>query len=77
MDVIALDNNIKQQKKKNSFSGNPRSLQHQCRLAIRREMTPLRLGDPKFINSGPFPPGLKSYLMYKEYDLYGRIMYQE
>uniref|UniRef100_A0A8C0YH71 Ankyrin repeat and SOCS box containing 15 n=1 Tax=Cyprinus carpio carpio TaxID=630221 RepID=A0A8C0YH71_CYPCA len=57
--------------------GNPRSLQHQCRLAIRREMTPLRLGDPKFINSGPFPPGLKSYLMYKEYDLYGRIMYQE
>lgn len=57
--------------------GNPRSLQHQCRLAIRREMSPLRLGDPKFINSGPFPPGLKSYLMYKEYDLYGRIMYQE
>ncbi|XP_016303921.1 ankyrin repeat and SOCS box protein 15 isoform X2 [Sinocyclocheilus anshuiensis] len=57
--------------------GNPCSLQHQCRLAIRREMTPLRLGDPKFINSGPFPPGLKSYLMYKEYDLYGRIMYQE
>ncbi|XP_026058614.1 ankyrin repeat and SOCS box protein 15-like isoform X1 [Carassius auratus] len=57
--------------------GNPRSLQHQCRLAIRREMTPLRLGDPKFINSAPFPPGLKSYLMYKEHDLYGRILYQE
>ncbi|XP_050955332.1 ankyrin repeat and SOCS box protein 15 isoform X2 [Labeo rohita] len=57
--------------------GNPRSLQHQCRLVIRREMTPRRLGDPKFINSGPFPPGLKSYLTYKEYDLYGRIMYQE
>ncbi|XP_073688279.1 dynein axonemal heavy chain 12 isoform X2 [Garra rufa] len=57
--------------------GNPRSLQHQCRLVIRREMTPRKLGDPKFINLGPFPPGLKSYLTYKEYDLYGRIMYQE
>uniref|UniRef100_A0A8C2DX43 Ankyrin repeat and SOCS box containing 15a n=1 Tax=Cyprinus carpio TaxID=7962 RepID=A0A8C2DX43_CYPCA len=57
--------------------GNPRSLQHLCRLVIRREMTPQRLGNPKYINSGGFPPGLKSYLMYKEYDLYGRIMYQE
>ncbi|XP_042571467.1 ankyrin repeat and SOCS box protein 15 [Cyprinus carpio] len=57
--------------------GNPRSLQHFCRLVIRREMTPQRLGNPKFINSGGFPPGLKSYLMYKEYDLYGRIMYQD
>uniref|UniRef100_A0A8C1URV3 Ankyrin repeat and SOCS box containing 15a n=1 Tax=Cyprinus carpio TaxID=7962 RepID=A0A8C1URV3_CYPCA len=57
--------------------GNPHSLQHLCRLVIRREMTPQRLGNPKYINSGGFPPGLKSYLMYKEYDLYGRIMYQE
>uniref|UniRef100_A0A673NNU6 Ankyrin repeat and SOCS box containing 15a n=1 Tax=Sinocyclocheilus rhinocerous TaxID=307959 RepID=A0A673NNU6_9TELE len=57
--------------------GNPCSLQHLCRLVIRREMTPRRLGNPKFINSGGFPPGLKSYLMYKEYDLYGRIVYQE
>ncbi|XP_059402613.1 ankyrin repeat and SOCS box protein 15-like [Carassius carassius] len=57
--------------------GNPRSLQHLCRLVIRREMTPRRLGNPKFINSGGFPPGLKRYLMYKEYDLYGRIMYHE
>jgi len=56
------------------FPGSPRSLQHLCRLVIRREMTPRRLGDPKFINSGPFPSGLKSYLMYKEYDFYGRIM---
>ncbi|XP_067293079.1 ankyrin repeat and SOCS box protein 15 isoform X3 [Pseudorasbora parva] len=57
--------------------GSPRSLQHLCRLVIRREMTPRRLGDPKFINSGPFPPGLRSYLMYKEYDLYGRIICPE
>ncbi|XP_048014606.1 ankyrin repeat and SOCS box protein 15-like isoform X2 [Megalobrama amblycephala] len=57
--------------------GSPRSLQHLCRLVIRREMTPRRLGNPKFINSGPFPPGLKSYLMYKEYDLYGKIICQE
>ncbi|KAI7811896.1 putative ankyrin repeat and SOCS box protein 15, partial [Triplophysa rosa] len=53
--------------------GNPRSLKHLSRLVIRREMTPRRLGDPDFIYSGPFPPGLKSYLTYKEYDLYGRI----
>lgn len=57
--------------------GNPRSLQHLCRLVIRRQMTPQRLGDPDFINSGPFPPGLKGYLLYKEHDLYGRIMCQE
>ncbi|XP_051548854.1 ankyrin repeat and SOCS box protein 15-like [Myxocyprinus asiaticus] len=57
--------------------GNPRSLKHLCRLVIRREMTSCRLGDPKFIKSGPFPPGLKGYLMYKEYDLYGRIICQE
>ncbi|XP_055049334.2 ankyrin repeat and SOCS box protein 15 isoform X1 [Misgurnus anguillicaudatus] len=57
--------------------GNPRALKHLCRLVIRREMTPCRLGDPEFIHSGPFPPGLKGYLMYKEYDLYGRIMSQE
>ncbi|XP_051975425.1 ankyrin repeat and SOCS box protein 15 isoform X2 [Xyrauchen texanus] len=54
--------------------GNPRSLKHLCRLVIRREMTPCRLGDPKFIKSGPFPPGLTGYLMYKEYDLYGKII---
>ncbi|XP_073799336.1 ankyrin repeat and SOCS box protein 15 isoform X1 [Danio rerio] len=57
--------------------GKPRSLQHQCRLVIRGQMSPERLGDPDYINSGPFPPGLKSYLTYKEYDLYGRIIYQE
>ncbi|XP_051546403.1 ankyrin repeat and SOCS box protein 15 [Myxocyprinus asiaticus] len=56
--------------------GNPRTLKHLCRLVIRREMTPCRLGDPKFIKSGPFPPGLKGYLMYKEYDLYGKMICQ-
>ncbi|XP_062858560.1 ankyrin repeat and SOCS box protein 15 [Trichomycterus rosablanca] len=54
--------------------GNPRSLKHMCRLIIRRKMTPKRLGNPDFITSAPFPPGLKSYLMYKEYDMYGSIL---
>ncbi|KAK1789825.1 hypothetical protein P4O66_015700 [Electrophorus voltai] len=55
--------------------GNPRLLTHMCRLVIRRHMTPRRLGDPGIFSSAPFPPGLKSYLMYKEYDIYGRNMY--
>lgn len=67
----------KKKKRCMTFPGNPRSLQHLCRLVIRRQMTPQRLGDPDFINSGPFPPGLKGYLLYKEHDLYGRIMCQE
>ncbi|TRY83111.1 hypothetical protein DNTS_013447 [Danionella cerebrum] len=54
--------------------GNPRLLQHQCRLVIRREMSTERLGNPDFINSGPFPPGLKGYLAFRECDLYGRII---
>ncbi|XP_076860720.1 ankyrin repeat and SOCS box protein 15 isoform X2 [Brachyhypopomus gauderio] len=57
--------------------GNPRLLKHMCRLVIRRHMTPKRLGDPGIFSSAPFPPGLKNYLMYKEYDLYGRNMYMD
>ncbi|XP_072529815.1 ankyrin repeat and SOCS box protein 15 [Salminus brasiliensis] len=53
--------------------GNPRALKHMCRLEIRRRMTPKRLGDPVIFNSAHFPPGLKGYLMYREYDLYDRV----
>ncbi|XP_010882501.2 ankyrin repeat and SOCS box protein 15 isoform X2 [Esox lucius] len=47
---------------------NPRSLTHLCRLVIRKEMTPKRLGDPNIRDSIPLPPRLKEYLLYKEHD---------
>uniref|UniRef100_A0A674EU41 Ankyrin repeat and SOCS box containing 15b n=1 Tax=Salmo trutta TaxID=8032 RepID=A0A674EU41_SALTR len=52
---------------------NPRSLQHQCRLVIRRQMTPRRLNDPQVMAAVPFPPSLKHYLTYREYDKYGGL----
>ncbi|XP_045577933.1 ankyrin repeat and SOCS box protein 15 isoform X1 [Salmo salar] len=52
---------------------NPRSLQHQCRLVIRRQMTPRRLNDPQVMAAVPFPPSLKHYLTYREYDEYGGL----
>lgn len=53
--------------------GNPRSLQHQCRLLIRKHMTTRRLSDPEFMDTVPFPPTIKNYLVYKEYDIYGNM----
>ncbi|XP_053320319.1 ankyrin repeat and SOCS box protein 15 [Spea bombifrons] len=47
--------------------GNPRPLKHLCRLKIRKLIGLKRLQRKKL----PLPPMLKSYLMYKEYDLYG------
>ncbi|XP_073802739.1 ankyrin repeat and SOCS box protein 15b isoform X1 [Danio rerio] len=52
---------------------NPRSLKHQARLVIRRHMTLKRLNDPEFMSTVPFPPALKNFLLYKEYDVYGRM----
>uniref|UniRef100_A0AAZ3RDS7 SOCS box domain-containing protein n=1 Tax=Oncorhynchus tshawytscha TaxID=74940 RepID=A0AAZ3RDS7_ONCTS len=52
---------------------NPRSLQHQCRLVIRRQMTPRRLNDPQVMVAVPFPPSLKHYLTYRENDEYGGL----
>uniref|UniRef100_A0A8C8FKF9 SOCS box domain-containing protein n=1 Tax=Oncorhynchus tshawytscha TaxID=74940 RepID=A0A8C8FKF9_ONCTS len=52
---------------------NPRSLQHQCRLVIRRQMTPRRLNDPQVMATVPFPPTLKHYLTYRAYDEYGGL----
>ncbi|XP_076006180.1 ankyrin repeat and SOCS box protein 15b isoform X3 [Genypterus blacodes] len=49
--------------------GNPRSLQHLCRLVIRARMTSRRLNNPEAMAAVPFPPRLKSYLTYREYDL--------
>ncbi|XP_052439332.1 ankyrin repeat and SOCS box protein 15-like [Carassius gibelio] len=52
---------------------NPRSLKHQARLVIRRCMTLRRLNNPEYMSTVPFPPGLKNFLLYKEYDIYGRM----
>ncbi|XP_017350330.1 ankyrin repeat and SOCS box protein 15b isoform X3 [Ictalurus punctatus] len=52
---------------------NPRYLQHLCRLVIRKRITLRRLNNPRFMSELSFPPALKNYLIYKEYDLYGRM----
>ncbi|XP_053169967.1 ankyrin repeat and SOCS box protein 15b [Scomber japonicus] len=48
----------------------PRSLQHLSRLVIRGHMTLRTLNDPGTMAVVPFPPRLKNYLTYREYDLY-------
>ncbi|XP_069329829.1 ankyrin repeat and SOCS box protein 14 [Eulemur rufifrons] len=49
---------------------NPRSLQHLCRLKIRKCMGRLHLRCPVFMSFLPLPNRLKAYILYKEYDLY-------
>ncbi|XP_053572635.1 ankyrin repeat and SOCS box protein 15 isoform X1 [Bombina bombina] len=51
---------------------NPRPLKHLCRLKIRNLVGLERLNRPLLMNKLPLPPLLKSYLMFKEYDLYGK-----
>ncbi|XP_028738249.1 ankyrin repeat and SOCS box protein 14 [Peromyscus leucopus] len=51
---------------------NPRSLQHLCRLKIRKCMGRFRLRCPVFMSFLPLPNCLKAYVLYKEYDLYGQ-----
>ncbi|XP_013869933.1 ankyrin repeat and SOCS box protein 15b [Austrofundulus limnaeus] len=53
--------------------GQPRSLQHLCRLVIRGQMSLRRLNDPEAMAAAPFPPRLMSYLTYREYDLCGEL----
>ncbi len=45
---------------------NPRSLKHLCRLEIRKHMTIKRLCNTVIMDS--FPPPIKNYLLYKEYE---------
>uniref|UniRef100_A0A672MC89 SOCS box domain-containing protein n=1 Tax=Sinocyclocheilus grahami TaxID=75366 RepID=A0A672MC89_SINGR len=42
-------------------------LSHLCRLEIRKHMTIKRLCNTVIMD--PFPPPIKNYLLYKEYDL--------
>lgn len=51
---------------------NARSLQHLCRLKIRRCLGRLRLRAPVFMSFLPLPDRLKEYILYREYDLYGQ-----
>ncbi|XP_040885612.1 ankyrin repeat and SOCS box protein 15b [Toxotes jaculatrix] len=51
----------------------PRSLQHLCRLIIRGHMSLRMLNDAEAMAAVPFPPRLKNYLTYREYDLYGHL----
>ncbi|XP_018413249.1 PREDICTED: ankyrin repeat and SOCS box protein 15 [Nanorana parkeri] len=52
--------------------GNPRPLKHLCRLKIRKCVGLETLQSPSAMKRFPLPPLLKSYLLYKEYDLYGK-----
>ncbi|XP_050792184.1 ankyrin repeat and SOCS box protein 15 isoform X4 [Gopherus flavomarginatus] len=51
---------------------NPRPLKHLCRLKIRKLMGLRRLWRQAAMAKLPLPPVLKDYILYKEYDLYGK-----
>ncbi|XP_066529155.1 dynein axonemal heavy chain 12 [Hoplias malabaricus] len=51
---------------------NVRSLQHLCRLRIRKCLGRLRLRAPVFMSFLHLPKPLKDYILYKEYDVYGQ-----
>ncbi|KAM6961524.1 ankyrin repeat and SOCS box protein 15b [Tautogolabrus adspersus] len=53
--------------------GKPRSLQHLCRLLIRGHMGLRTLNNPEAMATVPFPPRLRKYLTYSDYDLYGEL----
>ncbi|XP_028810894.1 ankyrin repeat and SOCS box protein 15b [Denticeps clupeoides] len=52
---------------------NTRSLQHLCRLVVRRHMALRRVCDPGHTASIQIPRALMNYITYKEYDLYGNM----
>nr|XP_006122705.1 ankyrin repeat and SOCS box protein 15 isoform X1 [Pelodiscus sinensis] len=51
---------------------NPRPLKHLCRLKIRKLMGLRRLQKQRSMARLPLPPVLKGYILFKEYDLYGK-----
>lgn len=52
------------------IQGEPRSLQHLCRLVVRSRMDTRILNDQEAMAAVPFPPRLISYLTYREDHLY-------
>ncbi|XP_017158157.1 ankyrin repeat and SOCS box protein 15b isoform X1 [Poecilia reticulata] len=53
--------------------GEPRPLQHLCRLVIRGRMNVRTLNDPEAMDAAPFPPRLIGYLTYRADDPYGGL----
>ncbi|XP_061496145.1 ankyrin repeat and SOCS box protein 15 isoform X2 [Rhineura floridana] len=53
----------------------PRPLKHLCRLKIRKCMGLERIQKQRSQKKLPLPPVLKAYILYKEYDLYGRELH--
>ncbi|XP_067907002.1 ankyrin repeat and SOCS box protein 15-like isoform X2 [Heterodontus francisci] len=51
---------------------NPRRLKHLCRLKIRKHVGQRRLQNLACLALLPLPPVLVDYILFKEYDLYGR-----
>ncbi|XP_042728336.1 ankyrin repeat and SOCS box protein 15 isoform X2 [Lagopus leucura] len=56
---------------------NPRPLKHLCRLKIRKLMGLWRLQKLSSMKKFPLPPVLWNYILYKEYDLYGKEIHLE
>ncbi|XP_074757678.1 ankyrin repeat and SOCS box protein 15 isoform X3 [Athene noctua] len=56
---------------------NPRPLKHLCRLKIRKLLGLRRLQKLSSMKKFPLPPVLKNYILYKEYDLYGKGIHLE
>ncbi|XP_028285503.1 dynein heavy chain 12, axonemal isoform X2 [Parambassis ranga] len=51
---------------------NARCLQHLCRLRIRQSLGRLRLRSPIFMSYVPLPQRLKDYVLYRDYNLWGK-----
>ncbi|XP_061228957.1 ankyrin repeat and SOCS box protein 15 isoform X2 [Neopsephotus bourkii] len=56
---------------------NPRPLKHLCRLKIRKLLGLKRLQQLSSMKKFPLPRILKNYILYKEYDLYGKGIHLE
>lgn len=59
------------------FLDNPRPLKHLCRLKIRKLLGLRRLQKLSSMKKFQLPPVLKNYILYKEYDLYGKGIHLE
>ncbi|XP_025020607.1 ankyrin repeat and SOCS box protein 15 isoform X4 [Python bivittatus] len=56
---------------------NPRPLKHLCRLKIRKYIGLVRTEKTLSMKNLPLPPTLTAFILFKEYDLYGRELHLE
>ncbi|XP_058045885.1 ankyrin repeat and SOCS box protein 15 isoform X2 [Ahaetulla prasina] len=56
---------------------NPRPLKHLCRLKIRKYMGLVRRDNTLSVKNLPLPSILMEFILFKEYDLYGRELHLE